>query len=107
MDDLVKRLSEGAYPVSASEFHKSAEELRQSIHRGYVYVKFTDTKGGTQLGVRLDRGATDLSHADFQQASGKIDLVGDLNLNGIDIRCIANFDLATLQGTGRVEIVEH
>ncbi len=63
---LVKKLSEGVYPVTASELHKSAEELRQGIEKGYLYVKFTDTKRGTEFGIRLDREVTELSQADFQ-----------------------------------------
>ena len=48
MNELVQRLSEGEHPVvvggpqpSLSEFQKRIQEL------GYVFIKFTDTRGGT------------------------------------------------------------
>lgn len=44
-------------------------ELKESIDRGYVLIKFTNTRGGTELGVRLDDAASDLSHADFEQST--------------------------------------
>jgi hypothetical protein len=37
---------------------------------GYVLVKFTETRGGTELGFPLDRDATDLSKADFNNGTG-------------------------------------
>ena len=105
MDELVQRLSEGDHPIIASRAD-SAEELKQSIERGYVLIKFTDTRGGTELGVRLDEAATDLSDADFDQATGTVHLVGNLTLNYVKVRCIADVDLATLEGKGHLEILE-
>ncbi len=106
MDALVQRLAAGNHPVVTSRAQNSVEELHHSITRGYVHIKFTETQGGTELGVRLDNAATDLSQADFSQARGTVHLVGTLTLNYIKIRCIANVDLATLQGTGHLEPVE-
>jgi len=81
-------------------------ELKQAIDRGYVLVKFTDTRGGTELGVRLDNVLTNLSDADFGQSTGTVHLAGNLTLNYVKVRCIADVDLATLQGKGHLEIVE-
>ena len=105
MDELVQRLSEGNHPVIAGRA-ESAEGLKQSIDRGYVLVKFTDTRGGTELGVRLDEAATDLSGADFAQATGAVHLAGTLTLNYVKVRCVADVDLATLEGRGHLEILE-
>jgi ribosomal protein S24E len=60
VDELVQRLSEGDHRLVASRY-KTAEELKQALDRGYVLVKFADTQGGTELGVRLDSAATDLT----------------------------------------------
>ena len=55
MNELVQRLSEREHPIEASlRPEKTATALKESIDRGYVHIKFTNTKGGTDLGVRLD-----------------------------------------------------
>jgi hypothetical protein len=73
---------------------------------GYVHVKFTGTRGGTELGVRLDPVALDVSKADFEGASGTVHLEGGLTLNYVKVRCVADIDLQTLTGTGRLVPVE-
>jgi hypothetical protein len=105
MDELVQRLSEGDHPV-VTRRAASAEELRQSIERGYVLVTFTDTQGGTELGVRLDEALTDWSGADFDDSTGVVHLAGNLTLNYVKVRCVADVDLATLAGKGYLEILE-
>ncbi|MDH3602641.1 MAG: MbtH family NRPS accessory protein [Candidatus Tectomicrobia bacterium] len=106
-DDLVQRLSEGDHPVEVDlRPEKSAQALKDCIDRGYVHIKFTGTKGGTELGVRLDPNAIDLSQADFDQQTGSALLVGELTLNYVHVRCLANVDLKTLTGQGRLEPVE-
>lgn len=105
MDELVQRLSEGDHPV-VTRRAESTEELKQSIDRGYVLVTFTDTRGGTELGVRLDKALTDLSSADFEQGTGTVRLAGNLTLNYVKMRCVANINVATLEGTGHLEILE-
>jgi hypothetical protein len=105
MDELVQRLSEGDHPLVADRY-KSAQELKQAIDRSYVLLKFTDTRGGTELGVRLDNAATNLSGADFGQATGIVHLVGNLTLNYVPVRHVADVDLATMHGTGHLEILK-
>lgn len=105
MDELVQRLAEGDHPV-VTQRYKSAEELKQAIDRGYVLVKFTDTRGGTELGFRLDNTVTDLSRADFSQATGLAHIVGNLTLNYVKVRGVADVDVATLEGKGHLEILE-
>jgi hypothetical protein len=105
MDELVKRLSKGDHPVVASAVLDSVEEFKKSIDRGYVHIKFTDTKGGTELGIRLDNEASDLSKANFNSSKGKVHLEGTLTLNYVNVRCIADIDLGTLQGKGHLKPV--
>lgn len=107
MNELVQRLSEGEHPVEASlRPEKTATALKESIDRGYVHIKFTNTRGGTDLGVRLDREASNFNEADFEHQTGKVQLVGNLTLNYVKVRCIADIDLATLEGKGYLEPVE-
>lgn len=106
-DNLVKFLSEGDHPVEITlRPEKTVGLLREAIDRGYVLVKFTNTRGGTELGVRLDGDNTDLSQADFDKQRGKVHLVGGLTLNYAKVRCIADIDLQTLTGQGHLESVE-
>jgi hypothetical protein len=105
MDELVERLAEGDHPVITRRT-ESVEELKQSIDRGYVLVTFTDTRGGTELGVRLDETLTDLSGADLAQGTGTVHLAGNLTLNYVRVRCVADIDVSTLKGTGHLEIIE-
>jgi hypothetical protein len=59
---LVKTL-----PVAAGLHpEKNVQALKEGIDRGYVHIKFTETKGGMVLGVRLDTAAYDFSQADFE-----------------------------------------
>lgn len=103
---LTDRLCTGDHPVEASlRPERSAAELRTAVERGYVFVRFTDTRGGTELGVELDRSACVLDGGDFTESNGRITLVGDLVLDWEPVRCIAEIDLATLTGTGRLERV--
>ena len=98
-DDLVERLSQGDHPVEASlRPEKTLDALKECIDRGYVHIKFTGTRGGTELGVALDRDAVV-----FDDSSVK--LVGGLTLNYEKVRCIANIDLNTLAGQGHLERV--
>lgn len=100
-DDLTKRLSEGEHPVEASlRPEKNAKALKERIDLGYVHIKFTGTRGGTELGVRLDTQAVDTSQADFENGSGTVHLEGGLTLNYEPVRCIADIDLHTLTGKG-------
>jgi hypothetical protein len=106
-DDLVKRLSQGDHSVEVGlRSEKAADAFRQAVDRGYVHIKFTQTRGGTELGVRLDRDATDLSRADFDGVKGVAHLVGDLTLDYVKVKCIADIDLETLSGKGHLEPVE-
>src|SRR5262245_26688084 len=105
-ESLVERLCKGSHPVKASlRPEKTTEALKDRIDMGYVHIKFTKTKGGTELGVRLDRSATDLSQADFENRTGTAHLQGDLTLDYVNVRCIADIDLTTLNGKGRLEQV--
>ena len=104
---LVTRLSQGSHPVVAGlRPEQSVQALKEAIDRGYVHVKFTGTRGGTELGVRLDAAACDVSRADFANQAGTIHLEGGLTLDYVKVRCIAEIDLTTLAGQGHLKIVE-
>jgi hypothetical protein len=104
MSELVQRLSESQHPVEITlRPEKSVKALKESIDRGYVNVRFTETRGGTELGVRLNPGLTDLSTADFEGETGRLRLVGDLTLDYVKVRCTADIELPALSGRGRLD----
>lgn len=100
MSELVERLSDGnAHPVIASRA-ESASELMAQIERGFVLIKFTETKGGTELGIRLNLEESELSEADFEASTGRVRLVGDLVLDYVPVRLTGDLDISDLKGTG-------
>lgn len=107
MNELVQRLSSGEHSVEASlRPKKTAIALKESIDRGYVHIKFTNTSGGTDLGITLDPEASNLQEADFERQTGRVHLVGNFTLNYVKVRCIADIELASLEGKGHLEPVE-
>jgi hypothetical protein len=106
MDELTQRLSTNQ-PVVIGGLSPSSTDLRHRMDEyGNVFIKFTETRGGTDLGVYLERDACDFGDADFDAATGRIHVEGTLILNDDPVRCIADIDLATLSGTGRLVLVD-
>jgi uncharacterized protein YbdZ (MbtH family) len=104
---LVDKLCEGGHPVEAGlRPEKTVKLFKEALDRGYVHIKFTKTKGGTELGVRLDRDLCNLSEADFENGRGSVHLEGGLTLDYVKVKCVADLDLATLKGTGHLVKVE-
>jgi len=104
---LVDRLCEGDHSVEAGlRPEKIVKLFKEAIDRDYVHIKFTQTRGGTELGVRLDRGSCDFSQANFENESGTVHIEGNLTLDYVKVRCIADIDLKTLEGKGKLKKVE-
>lgn len=104
MSALIDRLTQGEHPVEASlRPEQSAANLKASIDRDFVRVRFTETHGGTELGFKLDRVQSDWSNASFDVPEGVVRLVGTLTLDYVGVKCIAEIDLRTLKGKGHLE----
>jgi hypothetical protein len=108
MSELVQKLAKGDHKVIFRAFRDNpVEELKERIDKyNYVHVKFAETRGGTELGVRLDPERTDLSQADFEKGTGIVHLAGNLTLDYVKVRCVADVDIATMEGKGHLEILE-
>ncbi len=102
LNELVQRLTE-AQPVETARPEKTAKALKECIDRDYVHVMFKNT--GTELGVQLDRGDCKFEEGNFEEATGKVKVAGGLILNYDKVRCVADIDLATCEGTGYLEPV--
>lgn len=100
---LVERLCEGNHPIEVGlRPERTVKLFKEAIDRNYIHIKFTQTKGGTELGFRLDRASSDLSGGDFENGKGSIHVEGELTLDYVKVRCVADVDLGTLAGTGRL-----
>ncbi len=105
MNELVERLATGLHPIVA-ERSASPKELKEQIDRGFVLLKFPNTRGGTELGSQLDMQQTRLDGADFEAGTGTVHLVGNLTLNYDKVQLVADIDLASLKGTGNLVLIE-
>jgi len=106
MSELVQKLSNGQHRVILRPGGKDPmAELRRRLDAGYLHVYFPDTKGGTELGVHLTPAALDAGKADFDNRSGSLGLAGILKLDYVPVRCSAQVELSTLEGTGRLEVL--
>ncbi len=106
-ETLVERLSRGRHPVEITvRPERTVAGFAEAVERGFVFVRFTGTQGGTELGVRLDRDATDLGGSDFGAATGSVRVVGDLTLDFEPVRCTAEIELATLAGEGWLAVLD-
>jgi uncharacterized protein YbdZ (MbtH family) len=102
-DPLVERLSRGRHSIEVSlRPEKTAKAFKDRIDLGTVHLYFPNTRGGTELAVKLDRADTDVSGGDFERPKGLVHLAGDLTLDYVKVRCIADIDLATLTGEGHL-----
>ncbi len=103
LNELVVRLMKDQ-PVETARPEKTAKALKECIDRDYVHIMFKKT--GTEVGVQLDRRDCKFDDGNFEEAKGTVHIVGGLILNYDKIRVVADIDLATCEGTGRVEPVD-
>lgn len=104
-NELVTMLSSGSHIVGFEDRISDIEKVKERIDNGFVFVKFTQTKGGTELGINLIKGECDLSLADFEKSTGILHIVGTCELNYCKVKCIADIDLKTKEGTGHLELI--
>ena len=105
VSELVEFLCKGDHPIEATLREKTREAMKEAIALGHVPIKFTDTRGGTELVVPLDRKRSDVRAIESNNGSAEIKVVGDLTLDYVRVTCVARIDLATLEGEGHLERV--
>ena len=106
MTELIQRLSEGTHPVEVSlRPERTVKTLQECLGRDYVHIRFTNTRGGTELGSPIDLERSRLDTADFEQETGQLTIVGEMTLDDVRVRCIADISLPEMQGAGRLEVV--
>jgi len=105
MDELVKKLSNGKHAVIFEPRMKELSEIKERLNAGFVFIKFLETQGETELGINVDHKLTRLSEADLKLGKGILQLVGTCKLNFTKVRCEAEIDLTSRQGRGSLEVL--
>jgi hypothetical protein len=97
VEDLVTRLCRGRHSVSV-ERYKNATAFREAIEKGFVLVRFTQTRGGTEVGFRIDREQSRTDPA----TSTATRLVGRFTLDGSRVECTVDIEGDQLEGMGHL-----
>jgi len=105
MSDLVFFLSNDVHPVELEPRAIDYAEIKRRLEDGFVFIKFLDTKGGTELGINVNVMLTDSSKVDFVNKKGTLVLVGDCELDYKKIRCSITVDMEKLKGEGSVKVL--
>ena len=104
-NELVERLSKTDSDVLFDDRVKDLKQVQERIEDGFVFVKFTQTKGGTELGINLVKEECNFDNADLEKGTGKLHVVGTCELNYCKVKCIADVDLSTREGKGHLELI--
>jgi len=103
-EPLVDKLSKGGHPIVVTgAASQGASRFREDINAGHIRVRFTETAGGTELALRFDPNAIDLSRGDLETGTGRLRLSSELKLDGAHVKCVVEIDIAELNGNGRLE----
>lgn len=106
INELVQKLSEGKHEVVIGHRDEPYEEIKQRLEDGYIHVKFTLTRGGTELGINVDLNNTNVNELNFNVGEGILHIEGTTNLNYNLVRCIADIDLKTRIGEGHLQVID-
>lgn len=103
MDELVRKLSVGTHRVEVViRPEANTRAFQKCIEGGYLHIRFLDTEGGTELGLTLEHNEREAAQVPSDDR-GVVKVVGKLVLNYVPVKCIAEIDLSTLTGRGRLE----
>jgi uncharacterized protein YbdZ (MbtH family) len=106
-ESLPVRLSREPQPVELNlGSTRAIDELLRQVDTGYAHVRFTQTRGGTSLAIPLEPGIADRIKTQAALGDGIVQIAGSLTLDYVPVRCVADIDLATFAGTGKLEIVD-
>lgn len=106
MDKLVNELSNGKHPVIFEPRTEKLSEIKDRLDQGFVFIKFFETQGETELGINIDNDLTCLSEVDFTLGKGVFHVVGTCELNFRKVRCIADIDISSRQGKGYLQLLD-
>ena len=106
-ESLPVRLSRGSHPVElALRPEQSLDALLRQVKTGCLPVRFTGTRGGTELSVPLEPSVVQLIGDQIARGETAIQVIGALTLDYTRVRCLADIDVTTFTGSGRLELLK-
>lgn len=82
------------------------KKLKRAIENGYILVKFTQTKGGTELGCNTKNNDSE-NKCIIDEEKRTIQIIGRLKLDFTPVRLRAEVNLDTFKGKGKLEVIEN
>ena len=105
-ESLPVRLSAGTHPVELSlRPERNLDALLRQVKAGCLHVRFTGTRGGTELSVPLETSVVHLIADQIARGEKAIQVIGALTLDYTRVRCFADIDVSTFAGSGRLELL--
>jgi uncharacterized protein YbdZ (MbtH family) len=105
-ESLPVRLSRELQPVElVLRPECTTDRLVSQIKTGCLHIRFTGTRGGTDLAVEIEPAAVELMVAQVTGGENTLRISGELTLDYVPVRCIADIDTTTFAGTGKLEIL--
>jgi len=102
--NLIEFLCEGSHSIDLGwRKETDLDVVIESIRRKYLYIRFMDTRGGTEIGVNLIENKCDFTLAELEKGIDQIYVEGTLSLNFEKVICIADINLRTLKGFGKLK----
>jgi uncharacterized protein YbdZ (MbtH family) len=83
---------------------EGVDGLVAAVRRGHLGIRIPGTRGGTELTIRVNHGASDVTALDTRD--GRVRVVGDLRLDGQLVRCEVTIDLPALSAAVRVHLLD-
>lgn len=105
MNKLVEQLTKKQPIIGGGNF-KGLEAFKEQIDKDYVFIKFTEPYGSLDLAIHPDKETSSWEDADFENGTGTVHLEGEVGLNYVKCRLIADVNLDTLEGEGYLEPIE-
>ncbi len=99
MNELVEQLTKKQHIVGGGNF-RGLEAFKEQIDKDYVFVKFTEPYGSLDLAIHPDPETSDWEEADFENGAGNVHLEGEVGLNYVKCRLVADVNLENLEGEG-------
>jgi len=105
MDKLLHFLSQGDHPVKVILKPKETlDEFISCMERGFLNVLFSDTQGGTEVGIVISQSS--LEYGDIDQSTQNISIQGECGLNFNKIKISMELSLTDYTGLAQVRILE-
>lgn len=104
MDKLVEFLAEGSHPVCVIlKPEKTLDELIQCFKRKFINLEFTDTKGGTEIGINIGPNST--NENEINHLTKEVYIEGELYMNFVKVKVESNIKVCDFSGFGSLKII--